>query len=250
MKILLNINILAILLLLNGCIPFTSDYPITKKGNEKIDRNLAGEWNLKSQSGIYKIFIEPVDDGMMIGSYYRLFEKNNLLTNMNTGHGFISRINDTEYLNIKVAFGDSLTKDKYVFFKFKPIAKDSVELFCLSGLELDTVFNSSEEFAEFIKFKQDSFALLFYPLGIATRAIHDEMELPVTSLAQSMDFISPTISPDEVKDAFFFNKEAIYEAKQYFKSIVPTDYSVYVEFKDYKRLTFGFLKLKAKKVRK
>lgn len=242
MKIHILIKTLIFLFLINGCIPFASEYPITKKGNIKIDSNLAGEWNIKSELGIYKILIEPINDKKYIGSYYRLYEENNQLTNTNTGFGYISKINDSEYINVQIAFGDSLTKNKYVFFKLKPISKDSIELFYLSRLKLDTVFNSSKEFVSFIKTKQDSFELAFDPVGIATREIPNDIESPVTSLAQSIDFVSPTIFPDEVKSAFAINYYKITEAKQYFKSIIPNDYTLYIEFKNYDKADFWVYK--------
>ena len=242
MKIHILIKTLILSFLISGCIPYASDYPITKKGSIKIDKNLTGEWNIKSELGIYKILIEPINDKKYFGSYYRLYEKNNQLTNTNIGFGYISKINNSEYVNVQIAFGDSLTKNKYVFFKFKPINKDSIKLFYLSNLKLDKVFNSSKEFEGFIKAKQDSFELAFDPIGIATRENPYEIDPPVTSLAQSMDFVSPTIFPDEVRSAFVVNYDKISEAKQYFKSIIPNGFTIYIEFKDYKKVDFWLFK--------
>lgn len=219
-----------ILFIINGCMPYTSNYPITKKGNIKIDSILIGEWNINSELGIYKILIEPINDKKYLGSYYRIYHENNRLTNTNAGFGYISKINDSEYINAQIAFGDSLTKNKYVFFKVNPINKDSIELFYLSSLIFDTTFYSSKEFANFIKTNQDVFELAFIPVGIATREILSEIEYPVTSLSQSMDFLSPTIYPNEVKSAFSINYDKIMNAKEYLKSIIPNDYTLYVEF--------------------
>ncbi|MCX6230233.1 MAG: hypothetical protein NTZ33_01700 [Bacteroidetes bacterium] len=239
-----------LIFLLNGCIPYTSNYPIAGKGKEKIDGRLIGEWNLKSELGIYKIFIAPFNDTIWIGSYYRLYEKNNQMTNMNTAYGFNTKINDILYLNVQAVFGDTLTKGKFVFFKYNIISKDSIELFFLSGLKFDTKFDSSKDLEDFITSNQDSVKLLFDRAGIATRDIPDETDPPVTSLAQSMDFMSPTIFPDEVKEAFSLNKNKINDAKHYFKSILPEKINIYVEFKDYQKIDFWVFKTKGENLEK
>lgn len=240
------IKISILLFSLYGCIPYTSDYPITKKGAEKIEKNLIGEWNIKSELGIYKIFISRLSDMNWVGTYYRLYEKNNQITNLNTGYGFISKINNVGYLNVQLIFGDTLTKNKYVFFKYNIISNDTIELFCLSGLKFETKFNSSNEFEKFITVKQDSFNLFFEPVGFATREINNAIEPQITSLAQSIDFISPTIFPNEVKDAFTVNKNRITDAISYFRSIVPKNFDIYIEFIDYQKIDFWVFKTDGK----
>jgi hypothetical protein len=224
--------------------PYLSEYPITKKGNLNIDNSISGEWDIRTDEGDFKIFIEPLNSKEFIGTYYRVNKHGGKLTNLNSGIAFISEINNVQYVNIRILYGDSIFKNNYVFYKFNIISNDSIRLFYLPGVSYDKTFESSKEFKKYIVNNQKEFDSYFFPVGIAVRNQNNSGEESITSILIGMDFLGPILYPDEVVDAFHANKESIYDAKKYFEAIVPDSFNVYIEYTDNNKIDFQVFQTK------